>query len=108
MSLTIKILKLNEVGGLSSAPDKIVGTVEYRIISNITKKSISGYANLNFMGLTEETFIPFDQLTEETVKNWIIDCIGAERMAVIEEDLNTFTELPQVTYQEIASPWNNN
>lgn len=107
MALTIKILKMNEVSGLGTNQQNVIGSVEYKITSDTSKRSITGFANLDFSELTEENFIPFDQLTEETVKGWVAQCIGSERLAAIEAQLNSEPEIALFSYNEIDLPWKN-
>lgn len=105
MSLTINILKLHQVNGASTTQSGIVGTVEYEIISNDTQRSVKGFANLDYSNINSDTFVDINELTADIVKSWVIQCIGTERMAMIEEQLTTTAEMPIVSYKEIDLPW---
>lgn len=105
MSLTINILKLHQVNGASTTQPGIVGTVEYEIISNDTQRSVKGFANLDYSNINSDTFVNINELTADIVKLWVIQCIGTERMAMIEEQLTATAEMPIVSYREIDLPW---
>lgn len=52
------------------------------------------------------TFIPYEQLTEPTVINWVKDVLGPEQVAAIEADLNIqilYMQQPPVTTPPL--PW---
>lgn len=108
MSLTINILTLHQVNGVSNTQTGIIGTVEYEIVSNETQQSVKGFANLNYFNLDETSFIELKDLTEETVKSWVMQSIGEERMTMIEEQLSVtmVDDKPVITQNEISLPWN--
>jgi len=107
MSLSYKILNLQQVNGASNTLNGIVGTVEYEIKSNETGRSISGFANLDLSEISEANFISLDQLTEETVIDWVKERIGLERLNAIEEQLSAVVETPYFTYSNVGLPWKN-
>ena len=43
----------------------------------------------------QSTFVPYDQLTETQVLQWVFDALGADQVAAIEAELQTQLDLVQ-------------
>lgn len=111
MAINIKIKSIKTTNNL--AIPNIVTEVEYSVTKEVNNKiaSIDGFANLDFTELTNETHIPFTELTEDIVKDWVLNCIG-ERIQSIElyldNELTMQEEQTRIASIEVNLPWGNN
>jgi hypothetical protein len=111
MAINIKIKSIKTTDNLFIP--NVVTEVKYCITKEIGNKiaSIDGFANLDFTELTNEVYIPFSELTEDIVKEWVLICIG-ERIQSIElyldNELTMQEEQMRITSTEVNLPWETN
>jgi hypothetical protein len=105
INLTIKSLKTTDNLGAPS----VVTEIQYIITKGIA--SIEGFVNLDFSQLTNDTYIPTSEITEDIVKGWVLNAIG-ERITSIEDFLDNEIELiegkSKIISNEIPLPWEAN
>ena len=107
MSITIKI---TGIAKLAKNPDDIANVVigaNYEISKTVNDHTakIEGHASLNAFDINTNAFVPYEQITEENVIEWVKQSIG-DRLASIEiyldEQLSQEFSIAQVT----SMPWN--
>jgi len=107
MSLTIKITGMTKLAKNPDDIDNVVIGANYEISKTVNGQTakIEGHANLNAFNIDLDTFISYDQVTEENVIEWVKQSIG-DRLASIEiyldEQISQEFSVAQVT----AMPWN--
>ena len=80
MNTTIKILNLKR-----KPTTGFVFNVTYTMLFELEGLTDRKVGNIHFTNEeVSDTFISFDELTEETVLAWVTDSLGAERIAKIE------------------------
>ena len=88
----------------------VVTEIKYEITKEVNGVTafVEGFTNLSFGELTEETYIPITGLTENIVKDWVLQSIG-ERIISIEEyldnQLSPIEEQTKIVSTEINLPW---
>ena len=109
MSVNIIIKGIKETDNLDFP--NVVTEIKYEITKEVNgvTASVEGFTNLNFGELTEETYIPITGLTENIVKDWVLQSIG-ERIVSIEEYLDNELspieeEQTKIVSTEINLPW---
>lgn len=111
MSVNIIIKSMKKTDNLD-IPNTVT-EVSYSITKEFNGKmsSVDGFANLDFSNLSQENFIPLSGLTENIVKNWVLNSIG-DRITSIEEyldnDLNPQEEEKRISTVEVKLPWETN
>ena len=55
--------------------------------------------------ISDPTFIPFDDLTEEQVKQWVLDTMGEEQVAALQANLNNQIEAQKHPVTATGLPW---
>ena len=55
----------------------------------------------------DEPFVPFDQLTESQVLEWVFASLGEEGKATAEADVDAQIEYAASKVQDAPLPWNN-
>lgn len=107
MSVIVKIISIAK---LAKNPDNIANVVigaKYEISKTVDDHTakIEGHASLNAFDIDTNAFVPYEQITEENVIEWVKTSIG-DRLASIEiyldEQLSQEFSIAQVT----AMPWN--
>lgn len=90
-----------------------VTEISYSITKELDNKiaSVDGFVGLDISNLSEENFIPLSDLTEEIVKDWVLNHIG-NRITSIEEYLDNELAPPEeqtsIISTEVTLPWENN
>ncbi len=108
MSVNIKIKGIKKTDNLIFP--NVITEIKYEVSKEINgaTASIEGFANLDFDVLTEETYIPISAITENIVKEWVLNCIG-DRIESIESYLDNEivqqTEQIKIVSNEISLPW---
>jgi hypothetical protein len=104
LNLTIKSIRTTD----NLAIPNVVTEIQYNITKGIA--SIDGFVNLDFTHLTNSTYIPLSEVTEDIVKGWVLNAIG-ERITSIEDFLNNEIELiegkSKIISNEVKLPWEN-
>ena len=104
MSVTIIIKSIKTTNNLDIP--NVVTEVQYSIRKN--NASVDGFANLNYSELTNDNYILLSGLTENIVKDWVLNAIG-DGITSIESYLDNEIEQgePQkIVSSEVTLPWN--
>jgi hypothetical protein len=112
MSINITIKGIKKTDNLDFL--NVITEIKYEITKEQNNKtaSLEGFANLDFSELTEENYIPMSGITENIVKDWVLNSIG-DRITSIEEYLDNELspqeeEQIKIISMEIKLPWENN
>ena len=95
---------------LAKNPDDIENVVigaNYEISKTVNGQTakIEGHANLNAFNIDPDTFISYDQITEENVIDWVKQALG-DRLASIEIYLDEELAQELSVAQVAVMPWN--
>jgi hypothetical protein len=88
-------------------PDGCVTTIHWSAIQTDGGFTTSVYGSLNVPAKdpSDPTFIPFDDLTEEQVKQWVLDTMGEEQVAALQANLDGQIEVQKHPTQASGLPW---
>jgi hypothetical protein len=79
-----------------------VVTVHYRVSATDGTHSASTYGTITYQEQPGETFVPFDQLTEEIVVGWVKESLGE---ATVEASLQSQIDAQANPTQQSGLPW---
>jgi hypothetical protein len=82
--------------------DGFVVTVHYRVTANEDTYSASTYGTVSYTEQPEQTVIPYDDLTEETVIGWVQNSLGKD---TVETSLAGQIEAQKHPVQASGLPW---
>ena len=82
--------------------DVFVVTVQYRVDATDGDYSASTYGTVSYNQQPEETYTPYDQLTEAQVVGWVQTSLGQE---TVESSLQSQIDLQKNPVQEAGVPW---
>lgn len=85
--------------------DGFVFTAHYTIDANDGTYSAGAYGSLGLERPEEEEMIPFNQLTEELVVQWVKDKFGEEKVAEIEAALQAQLDEQHAPTKAAGLPW---
>lgn len=100
------------IDGMDVVPNKsvytnVVSNIHWRVLATYENYMISVYGEESIEYQLRETFIPYEELTQETVINWVKQTMGIEKVTEIEnmvtEKLNNLVN-PEVV--ALSLPWN--
>ena len=109
MAINITIVSIKKTDNLELP--NVVTEITYKITKEENGKtaSLEGFANLDFSELTQENYIPISGLTENMIKDWVLNSIG-DRITSIESyldnELTPQEEKLRIISTEITLPWN--
>jgi hypothetical protein len=100
--MNIKIVQLDR-----TLPDGIVTTIHWTATETDEPFSAYSYGSLGVPtnDPTDPSFIPFEELTEETIVEWVIDTMGEERVEALQTSLNNQIELQKNPISATGLPW---
>lgn len=85
--------------------DGYVYTAHYTVDAKDDTYSKGAYGSIGFE--RPDTLIPYADLTEEAVIEWVKDALGAERVQEIEDALQTQLDEQRTPSKAVGLPWNN-
>ena len=82
--------------------DGFVVTVHYNVSATEGEYTASTYGTVSYTQQPGETYIPYDQLTQEIVVGWVQTSLGKD---TVEESLAGQIEAQKHPVQESGLPW---
>ena len=82
--------------------DGFVVTVHYNVSATDGTHSASTYGTISYQKQPGETFVPYDQLTEEIVVGWVKESLGE---ATVEASLQSQIDAQINPVQQSGLPW---
>ena len=92
--------QINQMDRLTS--DGFVVTVHYTVTAEDTGATASTYGTVSYTQEPQETYVPYDQLTEQMVVGWVQNSLGKD---VVEVSLQKQIEAQKHPVQESGLPW---
>jgi hypothetical protein len=88
-------------------PDSVVSTIHWQATQTEDTFTASAYGSLGVPAKdpSDPTFIPFDQLTEEQVKQWVLQTMGEEAVAALQANLDGQIEAQKSPVTATGLPW---
>jgi hypothetical protein len=88
-------------------PDSVVSTIHWQASQTDGDFTASAYGSLGVPAKdpSDPTFIPFDQLTEAEVKQWVLQTMGEEQVAALQTNLNKQIESQKHPVTATGLPW---
>jgi hypothetical protein len=88
-------------------PDSVVSTIHWVATQTEDTFTASAYGSLGVPAKdpSDPTFIPFDQLTEAEVKQWVLDTMGEEQVEALQANLAGQIEALKHPTQATGLPW---
>ena len=90
-------------------PDGMVYTAHWRVSDTDGDASGSVYGTISFPAKdpSDPSFIPYDQLTEAQVLQWVFDAMGADTVAAHEANVAAQIEAQKNPTTAAGVPWGN-
>lgn len=82
--------------------DGFVVTVHYNVTATDDTYSASTYGTIGYTQQPDETYTPYDQLTQEQVVGWVQTSLGKD---TVETSLQSQIDLQKNPVQEAGVPW---
>jgi len=88
-------------------PDGCVTTIHWTATQTEDTFTASAYGCLGVPAKdpSDPTFIPFDQLTEAEVKQWVLDTMGEEQVAALQANLDGQINAARFPTSASGLPW---
>lgn len=88
-------------------PDGVVYTAHWRVSKTDGDASASVYGTISFPAKdpSDPTFVPYDQLTEAQVMDWVKDAMGAEQVAAHEASVAAQIDKQKNPTTAAGVPW---
>jgi hypothetical protein len=88
-------------------PDNVVNTVHWTATQTDGNFTASAYGALGVPAKdpSDPTFIAFESLTEEQVKQWCLDAMGEEQVAALQANLDGQIEAQKHPTSASGLPW---
>ena len=88
-------------------PDSVVSTIHWTATQTEDTFTASAYGSLGVPAKdpSDPTFIPFDQLTEAEVKQWVLQTMGEEQVAALQANLDGQIEAQKNPTSASGLPW---
>jgi hypothetical protein len=88
-------------------PDNVVNTVHWQATQTDGDFTASAYGSLGVPAKdpSDPTFIPFDQLTEAEVKQWVLTTMGEEQVEALQANLDGQIEAQKHPTSASGLPW---
>jgi hypothetical protein len=85
----------------------VVSTIHWTATQTEDTFTASAYGSLGVPAKdpSDPTFIPFDELTEAEVKQWVLDTMGEEQVAALQANLDGQIEALKNPVSESGVPW---
>lgn len=90
-----------------SLPDGVVMTAHWRVSKTDGNASGSVYGTISFPAKdpNDPTFVPYDQLTEAQVVQWVKDAMGANQVAAYEAAVQGQIDAQKNPTSAAGVPW---
>jgi hypothetical protein len=100
--MNIQITQLERI-----LPNSVIYMVHWNVNQTDGKFTacVYGSSNLPFKDPSDPTFILFDQLTEEQVKQWVIDTMEEEQVKSLQASLASQIEAQKNPVTATGVPW---
>ena len=98
--MTTYLWTIQQMDRLTSAG--FVVTVHYNVSATNGTYSASTYGTISYQKQPGETFVPYDQLTEEIVVGWVKESLGE---ATVEASLQSQIDAQINPVQQSGLPW---
>ena len=100
-------MNLTIVNAERQLPSGLITTLHWTATQTDGDFTASSYGSLGVPAKdpSAPTFIPFDQLTEEQVKQWVLDTMGEEQVAALEANLQGQIESQKNPTSASGLPW---
>jgi hypothetical protein len=88
-------------------PSGVVNTIHWTATQTDGDYTASAYGSLGVPAKdpSDPTFIPFDSLTEEQVKQWVLDTMGEEQVEALQANLDGQIEAQKNPTSASGLPW---
>jgi hypothetical protein len=88
-------------------PSGLITTIHWTATQTDGDFTASAYGSLGVPAKdpSDPTFIPFDQLTEAEVKQWVLDTMGEEQVAALQANLDGQIEAQKNPTSASGMPW---
>jgi len=102
-----KTMNLNIAQLDRTLPSGVVNTIHWQASQTDGDFTASAYGSLGVPAKepSDPTFIPFDQLTEAEVKQWVLDTMGEEAVAALQSNLDGQIEAQKHPTSASGLPW---
>jgi hypothetical protein len=100
-------MNLNIAQLVRTLPDSVVSTIHWVATQTEDTFTASAYGSLGVPAKdpSDPTFIQFDDLTEEQVKQWCLDAMGEEQVAALQANLDGQIEAQKNPTSASGLPW---
>jgi hypothetical protein len=89
----------------NTPPEGQVYTAHWTVSLEDEGKTAGAYGSVGFGDPNPNDYIPFDQLTEEEVLQWVFDALGADQVVNIQEALNQQIQEQLHPTHKAGVPW---
>ena len=88
-------------------PDSVVSTIHWTASQTDGDFTASAYGSLGVPAKdpSDPTFIAFASLTEEQVKQWVLDTMGQEQVTALQANLDGQIEAKKNPTSATGTPW---
>jgi hypothetical protein len=88
-------------------PSGVVQTIHWVASQTDGDFTASAYGSLGVPAKdpSDPTFIPFDELTEDEVKQWVLDTMGEEQVIALQANINKQIEEQKQPVTARGLPW---
>jgi hypothetical protein len=88
-------------------PDSVVSTIHWQASQTDGDFTASAYGSLGVPAKdpSDPTFIAFESLTEEQVKQWCLEAMGEEQVAALQANLDGQIEAQKNPVSASGLPW---
>lgn len=100
--MTTYLWTISQMDRLTS--DGFVVVVHYHVAATEGELSASTYGTTSYTQEEGSTFVPYEQLTQETVVGWVQEALGKE---VVEASLQSQIDALKAPLQQSGLPWAN-
>jgi hypothetical protein len=102
-----KTMNIQIVDTNREIPSGVVQTIHWVATQTDGDFTASAYGSLGVPAKdpSDPTFIPFDDLTEEQVKQWVLDTMGEEQVAALQANLDGQIEAQKHPTSASGLPW---
>lgn len=86
-------------------PDGQVYTAHWTVSQEENGHTASVYGSIGFSDPDPNNFVPYNQLTEEEVLNWVFDALGVDQVVNIQESLYAQIQEQENPTHASGIPW---
>jgi hypothetical protein len=100
-------MELQIVNAERQLPSGLITTLHWTASQTDGDFTASAYGSLGVPAKdpSDPTFIPFDSLTEEQVKQWVLDTMGEEQVEALQANLDGQIEAQKHPTSASGLPW---